>query len=698
MGKRRTKCINFPWYRSIGMKVFLYYMLPVVLILVIGYVSYQQASNTIKEKYVESAMEGIKMTSDYIGFGLEAGKAAAFEVINNGTVTKYYIDAYGQNGKGKSERRIDQEYTSKLLMTKQAANVFIQNIHIISEKKELCSSAGSGIWKEKVKDAKQIAEAYQKFVNEELNGIKLEDGYWTSKASEIDPLIGVKEEDYALRYVRAIPSVKACMVLDISADAIQDVLKGLDYDEQSVAALVMPENKTVQYSRSGNKADLAKYIQAAGKENATEEKSFWMVEKAGEPFYFFQAKVPGSEAVVCCMIPEATVLKQLGRIRFITTMLVIVSCFLACMIAYLFSRNIRHVIDSVNAHLQQIAAGNLDSRLQLKRKDEFLILSRGINQMEDNISKLIEEVRTQSISVTASSDEVKQASQNIAEAMHEAGAMTNQIHEGVLNQTQEADAGYEMMEKLAVEIDSINQKIAMISQIADVTKQTVQMGTLSIEELNHKTESTSTSMNNILVHMSQLNEKSNAIMKIVDTMHGIADETNLLALNAAIEAARVGNAGRGFAVVANEIGSLATDSMNSAKQIEATIHEILTETKEMLGVVENTERVVIEQNDAVTETAYSFEHIYEQVEKLLDQVGRVEENTKTMQEAKTETLLSIQSMAAVSQESVAASESVVDSMQLQAQEVNKLIELSQRLNENASLLEKGIVQFKSTIV
>jgi len=94
-------------------------------------------------------------------------------------------------------------------------------------------------------------------------------------------------------------------------------------------------------------------------------------------------------------------------------------------------------------------------------------------------------------------------------------------------------------------------------------------------------------MGAVSTDVSRLNNQSESIDDMVETIRKFAMQTRLIALNAAIEAARAGASGRSFAVVAAEVRNLAASVSSATEEIEQVVASNSQLAKDVLSGIEN---------------------------------------------------------------------------------------------------------------
>lgn len=247
------------------------------------------------------------------------------------------------------------------------------------------------------------------------------------------------------------------------------------------------------------------------------------------------------------------------NIRWKTVAVSFITVIITIVTSWCISRTITVPIKKVLRVAENIADGNLNISFDASttRKDQLGELMSTLSNMTDTLRNIINRIY----------DSVKSMN-DIVQIMNlensELGARTE-------NQAASIEETAATLEQLTSTIKNTADNTIEASSFVSDTTELVNQSTKLMESVSQR-------MQDIYNHSFKMSE-------ILQTIDGIAFQTNILALNAAVEAARAGEAGRGFAVVASEVRSLAQRCKSAAHDVKNLIDESvshITDGKELV--------------------------------------------------------------------------------------------------------------------
>ena len=302
----------------------------------------------------------------------------------------------------------------------------------------------------------------------------------------------------------------------------------------------------------------------------------------------FFAPVPGTTWSVAVAYEKAELLAPLGALRWTIVAAVAVAAALSAMLSVFVVRRGLKPLDRLAAAFAALGEGDLTQRTGIGGKDEVGTIARIYDDAMDDFAAVLSEVRKANIASgelgieLASSVEESSAATEEIEATMTAMSERGRTLADVVAQSADAAEGVRgsvagfnglidrQSAALARSSSAIEEMLASINSIGQGAEGKLD---LSRESAAHARRGDA-AMRETAKAVSEIDDRTSAMLDTVRVINDIAQRTNLLAMNAAIEAAHAGAYGRGFSVVADEIRKLSLTTATNAKTVSVALRDI----------------------------------------------------------------------------------------------------------------------------
>ena len=388
---------------------------------------------------------------------------------------------------------------------------------------------------------------------------------------------------------------------------------------------------------------------------------------------------------------EDTIRKSIIHIVIIGIVIIMITC----VVVVLVSNSLMKAVIRINTVINKLSEGEFEKTDDtVSRGDELGEMMNSSNVLIDVLTNVINDIKSVSGTLRAKASDLSETSSHLSDTTDGVSTAVQDMASGAVDQT-------ESIEKMTQNVDNLSQAIRTVAENAEaLAASAADMSTASqesakaLEQLSENMNSMESAVTEISVTMEDTNIAVKNVNEKVDGINNIASQTNLLALNASIEAARAGEAGRGFAVVAEEIGSLATESSQTADEIRNEMLHLLNQAEKASANAKEVSNIGNNVISVLGETVEKINALMDDVRSTVDGVNNISALTEECDASKMVIVDAISNLSAISEEYAASTQETSASMQEINANINTLAGSAEELMNVAHKLDDDLEFFK----
>ena len=353
----------------------------------------------------------------------------------------------------------------------------------------------------------------------------------------------------------------------------------------------------------------------------------------------------------------------------------------------------RPVVDMVRAFSKNEAGKIKIHRVETSSADEVGVLAGTMNDFGEQIKSMVASLGKRASDLSTMSGTLSTSSKNVLSAGEELSRTIENIANGSTDQAMHTQTISDNIQSIEHSLQKNEDLLRDLKEVSTHVAEEKEHGTAVVHDLLQETEQANANVTAITRLVNENNESAGKIGEASTMIESIAEQTRLLALNAAIEAARAGETGRGFAVVADEIRKLADQSSSFTKDIKEIITELTHNSENAVTGIQNVERTVAVQTEAISSTRSNYMSIAASIERLEHATAALESSMSAIFANVREITPLVTSLADGAQNSAASTEEMAASIQQQTSDINGMADVARELAEAVRIIHGQIEAF-----